>query len=91
MSWEVVVQADGIELRSTFRTRRFLWRDIAGFFLREGDFKAAEFGFIPFLKETDQVWVTVRGGDQYRLRGLHSDEAVLELNRLLEEGRRKLS
>ena len=85
-----VIRNDGIEIRGLFRTRFFPWRDIAGFWLKEGDpFKGlTTLGTVVGLApSSDEGWVTVRGGDQYRLSGVTTDEQIAELNRVLELGR----
>ena len=91
MTGQLVVLDDGIEIKGRFKTRFFAWNDIAGFWLREGKpLGGIMGGASPFIGESsDEGWVTVRGGDQHRLKGINTDEQILGLNRLLEEGRRK--
>ena len=93
MTGQLVVLDDGIEIKGRFRSRFYSWNDIAGFWLREGKpLGGIMGGTSPVITETsDEGWVTVRGGDQHRLKGIKTDEQVLELNRRLEEGRRRTS
>ena len=84
------LRPDGIEIHGFLKSRFFGWNDIAGFWLREGKPLGAWGGASPLgIESKDEGWVTVRGGDRYRLKGINTDEQVGELNRLLEEGRRR--
>ena len=90
MTGHLVIHPEGIEIRGIFRKRFVPWNDVAGFFLREGSFRSTTPSGGLMFETPDTGWVTVRGGDQYQLRGIKTDEQILELNRLLEERRRWL-
>ncbi len=103
MSWQVTVTPDGIILRSLFRNREFKWEEIAGFYLREEGLRAGDSGYLLAFRrggnfrigiggDTSSSPATVRvkltDGSDYQLRGIHSEEQIHELNRLMDEGRR---
>ena len=83
------MRPDGIELRGAFKKRFFAWRDIAGFWLKEGrPLGGVDPATFIYGSSSDEGWMTVRGGDQFCLKGVNTDDQILELNRLLERGRR---
>ena len=82
------ITREGIELRGLWRRHFFQWDDIAGFWLRDGKPLGGPKSTLPVIAGTsDQGWMTVRGGNQYRVTGVGTNGQVRELNLLLEHGR----
>lgn len=88
MTGHLFIREDGIEIRGRFRTHFFRWRDVAGFWLREGNLRGGfQWTAGAIFESPDEGWVTVRGGEQHRLRGISTYAQVLALNDVLERGR----
>ena len=85
MSWRLEITDEGLELRGPVRKKVVPWGDVAGFYLKEGGLRGGDAPV--FWRAPDSGWVVVRGGDRFQLKGISTDEEILDLNRVLEERR----